>query len=597
VAAWAIPAKGDLRMAAQGGRAKTKKLRVAAAQFAVGVDLEANLAACLHWIAEAGKCKPDLLVLPEFANHASWYDNAEHCHQVAVELDGPFVAAIAAAAARIRAYVVINCTVRRDGRQCTGTSLLFSPAGELLAQNDKQVLIGHENDFLQRARRAGPIVDTPIGRLGLYACMDGVVSETPRGLALRGAQILCNSLNSFALDEGSLHIPVRAAENRVFVVAANKVGALIPEALLEPVSAQTGIPVRFLSGAGDSQIVAPDGTVLALASPDRAEVIWADIDLADLGRARRPDGTDLIAARRPALYRPVSADPVTQPDPHYTGAPEVAVAAVQLPGVGTGSVPAALSLVREAAAGGSRYVVLPELFFARRLNARSLAAAARQSAKLVDALQKVCGQSRVALNIVEPAGAGYALVAVLVDQTGICLRQPLLHRSARHGWSVLGNEIATLRQPDTHVAMLNSDDALYPELGRLLAMRGVDLVLVPSAPLEAWELRTGLVERAAENRMNLVAACQPGPLGTSLICALQKDFTVMTPWAERPFDGLLSQPILTRAAPHPGLTRSSVYPANAANKIVSRGTDLVRGRAWWLASPLTDEKPNIENAP
>jgi predicted amidohydrolase len=152
VAAWAIPTKGDLRMAAQGGRAKTKKLRVAAAQFAVGVDLEANLAACLHWIAEAGKCKPDLLVLPEFANHASWYDNAEHCHQVAVELDGPFVAAIAAAAARIRAYVVINCTVRRDGRQCTGTSLLFSPAGELLAQNDKQVLIGHENDFLQRAR-------------------------------------------------------------------------------------------------------------------------------------------------------------------------------------------------------------------------------------------------------------------------------------------------------------------------------------------------------------------------------------------------------------------------------------------------------------
>src|SRR5437868_976030 len=149
-------------------------VRVAAAQFAVGVDVDANLAACLLALRAAGACKPDLVVLPEFANHASWYDDAAHCWRVSVDIDG---------------------------------------------------------DFL-------------------------------RALALRGAQILCNSLNSFALDEGSLHIPVRAAENRVFVVAANKIGALIPEALLEPVSAQTGIPVRFLSGAGDSQIVAPDGTVL-----------------------------------------------------------------------------------------------------------------------------------------------------------------------------------------------------------------------------------------------------------------------------------------------------------------------------------------------
>ena len=246
---------------------KSKTVRVAAAQFAVGVDVEANLKACLHWLREAGKCKPDLVVLPEFANHASWYDDGEHCYRVSVDLDGAFIKAISEVAAEISAYVVVNCTVRRESQTCTGTSVLISPEGEVLADNDKQVLIGHENNFLQRARQPGPIVDTPIGRLGLYSCMDGVVAETPRCLALRGAQILCNSLNSFATDEGSLHIPVRAAENRVFVVAANKVGALIPEALLEPVSQQTGIPVRFLSGAGDSQIVAPDGTVLAWPRP------------------------------------------------------------------------------------------------------------------------------------------------------------------------------------------------------------------------------------------------------------------------------------------------------------------------------------------
>jgi len=562
-------------------------VRVAAVQFAVGVDVDANLAACLHWLTEAGKCKPDLVVLPEFSNHASWYDDQAHCHRVSVDLEGEFLAAIAKAAGEIQAYVVVNCTLRREAEVCSGTSLLFSPQGELLGTNDKQVLIGHENQFLRRAPEMGPVIDTPIGRLGMYSCMDGVVAETPRALALRGAQILCNSLNSFATDEGSLHIPVRAAENRVFVVAANKVGPLIPEALLEPVSQQTGIPVRFLSGAGDSQIVAPDGTVLAMASPDKAEVIWADIDLDELDEATRPDGTGVIAARRPKLYAELGKDPATQPEPTFTGAEVVAVAAVQLPGLGAGSLEAALDAVREAQAGGARYIVLPELFFAAPYSAEEVAAAAQESEQVIQAIAGVCENSRVALSVITRSGNDYQFSAVLVERDGICLQQPLMHRSDTYGWSRLGDALVTAQFEDAHVAVLAGDDAIYPEVCRLLAMRGVDLVLVPTAPQEEWELRTGLVERAAENRMNLVAACQPGPLGSSLICALQKDFTVMTPWEERPFDGLLSQPALTRAPLYPGITRADVYPANAANKVVSLGTDLVRGRAWWLVEPLT----------
>ena len=565
---------------------KSKTVRVAAAQFAVGVDVEANLAACLHWLREAGKCKPDLVVLPEFANHASWYDDGEHCYRVSVDLDGAFIKAISEVAAEISAYVVVNCTVRRESQTCTGTSVLISPEGEVLADNDKQVLIGHENNFLQRARQPGPIVDTPIGRLGLYSCMDGVVAETPRCLALRGAQILCNSLNSFATDEGSLHIPVRAAENRVFVVAANKVGALIPEALLEPVSQQTGIPVRFLSGAGDSQIVAPDGTVLALASADQPEVIWADIDPLEVGRTR-PDLTNMTVVRRPDLYRAIAEDPETQTEAENLGAERVEVAALQLPGVGVGALPAALDLIHQAAASGARYVVLPELFYVADLEEDQLDQIVQQSEQVLAAIAAQCGELRVATNRVVRTATGHRLEAVLVDASGVIHAQAMVHRCMRHGWSDLGDEISSIVLDDAHVAVLTSDDALFPELGRLLAMRGVNLLLVPAAPLEAWELRTGLVERAAENRINLVAATQPGVNGSSLIASLQKDFTVMTPWEERPFDGLLSQPVLTRAPMHPGVTCASVFPANAANKVVSLGTDLLRGRAWWLSNAIT----------
>ena len=44
-------------------------VRVAAVQLAAGIDVEANLAACLRMIDEAATNTQDLMVLPEFVNH------------------------------------------------------------------------------------------------------------------------------------------------------------------------------------------------------------------------------------------------------------------------------------------------------------------------------------------------------------------------------------------------------------------------------------------------------------------------------------------------------------------------------------------------
>ena len=162
-------------------------IRVAVVQFAAGDDLEANLATCLEWLDKASDCKPDLVVLPEFINHLSWYDDKQHCFDVSVTLGGPFLGAIAAKAKELGIHVVVNCTVQREGGTATGSSLLYGPDGSLLADNNKQISIGHENDFLEKATEEGPVVETALGRVGLYACMDGVINETPRCLALNGA--------------------------------------------------------------------------------------------------------------------------------------------------------------------------------------------------------------------------------------------------------------------------------------------------------------------------------------------------------------------------------------------------------------------------
>ena len=280
--------------------------RVAAVQFASGTDVDTNLQTCLRMIDQAALSEPDIMVMPEFCNHISWYEDAEHARAVSVELDGPFLSAIGQRAARHGCYIVINVSLRRD-QGITVSSVLYDPAGERVTVADKQTLMGHENTWFARANSTSDVVPTPFGNIAMFPCRDGVTFETPRGLALRGAQLFCDSLNSFAIDEASLHVPARAPENKVFLVSANKVGPLIPEALLIPVSEETHIPVDLLHGAGESQIVSPDGEILARAPRGEEAVIYADVDLADAGDKSRPDGSDLLGLRRPELYGPIAA--------------------------------------------------------------------------------------------------------------------------------------------------------------------------------------------------------------------------------------------------------------------------------------------------
>src|SRR6478735_9040170 len=336
-------------------------VRVAAVQFAVTEDVEANLATCLRMIDRAAAERAEVVVLPEFCNHVSWYDDREHARSKALTLDGPFVAALAAKAREHSLHLMANCTLNREDGRTTGSNILFSPAGEILGVTDKQVLMGSERDHLDSAVAPSPVLDTAFGRVGLYSCMDGVINETPRMLAVGGAQVLLNSLNSFALDEASLHVPVRAVENRVWVVAANKVGPLVPARSIGMVAERVGVPVEMLHGAGESQIVAPDGTIVAMAPRVGEAVVVADIDVSLADDKRRPDGTDVFASRRPDLYGDIARPPQPAADAKV-GAAQTKVAVFVPTAEGEIAIAEAAIAVAEAAKAGASLVVLPELF-------------------------------------------------------------------------------------------------------------------------------------------------------------------------------------------------------------------------------------------
>jgi predicted amidohydrolase len=563
----------------------TETIRVAAVQLGAGIDVEENLANCLRMIDKAAEQKPQLMVLPEFVNHCSWYDDNEHCYAVAVPLDGPFTAAIAAKAQEHNCFIVVNCTVRRRNNGVTSTNILFGSDGKRLADTDKQVLMGGENNWLERATELGPIADTAIGKLGMFSCMDGVMNETPRCVALRGAQIMCNTLNSFANDEGSLHIPVRAAENRAFVVAANKVGPLVPPEMAEGVAAKLKIAAERLHGAGESQIVAPDGTILARAPKSGEAVVVADIAVDDADLKMRPDNTHIFRNRRPELYGPIAEKPRARNYVAKSDALNVAVYQPRTEGSGAvGEIVAALEDLEPAV----RLIVLPELFDQVDGTVADPAITAAQADETIALLQAaLSGSDRmIVTSIVEAADSGFSHTGVAISADGVVLRQRQLHACGRHPWAtVLGDEVATIDLDWGRLALIIGGDTIYPEAFRLATLQDVEVVAAPTAVLEPWENEFGLAERAAENRMTVVVGSRTTKGGVGMVAAPDKDFTLWTEWS-RPFNGDINHPNVTLANSEPGFTTALVDPSTAGNRTVTLKTDVVSSRPWTLLGPL-----------
>ncbi len=540
-------------------------------QFGTGTNVEENLKTCLRMIDEAGKCVPNFIVLPEFSNHCAIYESLEYADKVALDLDGDFLREIAAKSIAYNTYIKINVTVRKENDKPAIANLLYSPEGKLVGRADKQVLMGNENNFCSRAETAGDIVETEFGKVGMYCCADGLLMETSRLLAIRGAKLLLNSLNSFAEDEANLHIPVRAAENKVFVAASCKVGYLVPKEILTIFAAKMKISPEALQGAGESQIVAPDGTILAKANRSGEDVVFADIDLSEA------ENCDFLAARKPQIYAPIAEKPLERN--YRAGAKSIAAAVCQN--------------IEAIAKSEAKLIVLPELISITNYKLQ-ITESEILDLKFVETIEKIkaeIGESKkfVVTSIIEKTEKGLAHVGVLIDKTGIIFKQKQIHRFKKHEWiSDFGDELKTFDAKFGKIAIIVSEDAIFPETFRLAAYQNCEIAAVTFQVQERWETEFGLPERAVENRFSVVAATRPNEelseFGNSLIATISEDFTLWTDWKNRPFDGNINFPILHRG----NEITAEIYPANAENRFVSQQTDVVDGRAWHLLKPLTN---------
>jgi 5-aminopentanamidase len=265
-------------------------MRVAVAQLDPKLgEKERNLEACLARLDEAAAAGASLLVLPECAIPGYMWESAEEALPFAEEIPGPSTEALAYACRRLGMHVVCGL-LEQDGDELRNAAVLVGPDG-LVGTYRKTHL-----PFLGVDRFVVPgdeleVWDTPLGRIGVEICYDLRFPEATRTLALKSADIVAHPTNFpvAARIQTELITVARAAENRIYLLTANRVGK-----------------ERWAEFCGWSQIVDPYGRRLAEADGTSEALLVADVEVE---QARDKDYVVpgdyelyLFGDRRPELY-------------------------------------------------------------------------------------------------------------------------------------------------------------------------------------------------------------------------------------------------------------------------------------------------------
>ena len=257
-------------------------------------EKDRNVGRSIEMIEEAADKGATLVVLPELCNSGYVFDTREEAFALSEEIPaGPTCQAWAGVASKHGLHIVAGID-ERDGDALYNSSVVIGPHG-YVGTFRKVHLWNKENLFFEPGNLGFPVFKTPIGRIGTFICYDGWFPESYRLCALQGADIVCVPTNWVPIPgqdenrEAMANILAMAAahSNSLFVAAADRIGTERQQPFI-----------------GQSIIVSYTGwPVSGPASPDKEEIIYADVNLSDARRKRNwNEYNQVLRDRRTDLY-------------------------------------------------------------------------------------------------------------------------------------------------------------------------------------------------------------------------------------------------------------------------------------------------------
>jgi predicted amidohydrolase len=280
--------------------AATAQTRVCVQQLEPRVgDPGHNRAISLAAIDEAAAGGARVVVLPELVSSGYVFDSAEEAASLAIDAGDPLIAEWAAAAARHGLVLAAGFCERGEDGRTYNSAVLIDPSG-VRAVYRKLHLWDREKLWFTPGDAPPPVLETPVGRVGIVICYDLEFPELTRTIALAGAELLLVPTNWPLMERPAGERPAEvvtamatARINHMAIACADRVGV------------ERGQP-----WTGGTAIVDADGWVVAeqdWSGDSRGpRALYADLDLASARDKRFTELADAFADRRPELYGAVT---------------------------------------------------------------------------------------------------------------------------------------------------------------------------------------------------------------------------------------------------------------------------------------------------
>jgi predicted amidohydrolase len=256
-------------------------LKVGLIQLRTPADQAAALAQAEPLVREAAAKGAELIVTPEGTNLLQ-RRREPFFERVKPMAEDPAVIGLTRLAEQLGVWLLIgSALVKREDGQAANRAILIRPDGVVAATYDKLHMFDvdlptgerHRESALYTPGERAVVVPAAGAKLGLTICYDLRFPALHRALAKAGAEVLTVP-SAFTRPTGAAHWEVllraRAIETGSYVIAP----------------AQGGAHEDGRATWGHSMAVAPWGEVIALADHDEPCALIAELDLAEVAKAR-----------------------------------------------------------------------------------------------------------------------------------------------------------------------------------------------------------------------------------------------------------------------------------------------------------------------
>ena len=270
----------------------TKTLKTALIQQSNSHDMANNFASSIKAIRQAAEAGAKLIVLQEL--HLSLY----FCQQEDVDvfdlaetIPGPSTDSLGELAKSLDVVIVASLFEKRAAGLYHNTAVVLDSDGSIAGKYRKMHIPDdpgfYEKFYFTPGDMGFEPIQTRVGKLGVLVCWDQWFPEAARLMALAGAEVLIyptaigwdprddQAEQRRQLDAWVISQRAHAVANGVPVLSCNRVGHEADPGPAGEID-KAGPGINFW---GHSFITGPQGEFLAVASENKEEILYADIDL------------------------------------------------------------------------------------------------------------------------------------------------------------------------------------------------------------------------------------------------------------------------------------------------------------------------------